>query len=167
MERFYHAPGGLPPAFDGQPLVFLLTVFSLLLISLLCLEWGWRLVWSFFERPEPWKTPQSALRATFVLLLLSVLFRVLPNVILLMSWGVSTPAQRFGWYKLDNMLDAASFVPFSLAWLTGYLASPIIAFQLTKQPIPLHLWPTFQQLKRPLKIGAGVFAIAFALAYLQ
>jgi hypothetical protein len=167
MERFLFSTGDLPPQFEGQPFVFLLTVFALLLITLLGAEWLWRLSWSIGERPVHWKSPASALRWLLIFLLLSVVMRVGPNVVQLMSWSVSTPAQRLALYRVDNLLDGLSFIPFALGWLVAFLGGPMITFQLAKEPLPLHLWPTFQQMKRPLKIGAGVFAIAFALAYLQ
>lgn len=157
----------LPPPFVGQPLVFMVTLFSLLLVAMLTIEWLWRLGWSFVEQPAALKEPLTAQRLVLTLLLLAVLSRIGPDVVLMMVWHTESPAGRAAIYRIDAIMDSLAFAPFSLAWLVAYLTGPLIIHQLTKQPLPLHLWPSWVQMKRPAKIGAGVLAIAFALTYVR
>jgi hypothetical protein len=163
----YFEADRLPPSFAGEPWLYLATVFSLLLIVLLVLEWLWRLVWSFFETPVPFKSPSMVLRTMLVLLLTGALIRSGPDLYLLMAWDSITPPARQAIAVTDNQLDAIAFVFMSLAWLIARLGEPMVEYQLRKEPLPVHLWPTWKQLKRPLKIGVGVFAIAFALTFLK
>jgi hypothetical protein len=156
-----------PPAFAGQPVLYMLTVFSLLLVNLLALEWLWRTGWALWEDSHDFRHPLTIQRIVILLLVLGAVIRSGPDVIVLMRYHAETEAGRLDLYRLDNFLDSVAFIPFSLAWLVAYLAGPMLAHQLAKEPIPLHLWPTWAQIKRPVKIGVGVFAIAFALTYLR
>jgi hypothetical protein len=161
------APLDLPPAFDGHPVLYMATVFSLLLVMLLALEWLWRITWSFFERPAPVKAPVTVLRVIFLLLLVGAVVRSGPDLWLIMRWPQLDGAERIALMDFDNRMDAGAFIFLSLAWLVGRLGEPMLTYQLEKRPLPVHLWPTWEQMKRPLKIGMGVFAIAFALTYLR
>lgn len=155
-----------PPGLDS-PLLYMGAVFALMLGVLLAAEWLWRLAWSFVERPVPFKTPAMGVRIVLVLLLAGLLVRAVPRLWLFMRWPTLDPAQREAWQTLTAQAEITAVVLFSFAWLFALLGEPMIKYQLEKEPLPLHLWPTREQLKRPLKIGAGVFAIAFALTYLR
>lgn len=156
-----------PPGFDGHPLLYLITLFSMLLTVLLALEWLWRITWAFFERPFPLKHPASVHRIIFWSLMIGLLIRIGPDVWLLMRWPTLTVHGREQIQQIDGLLDATSFVWMSAAWLIARLGDPIMQYQLEKQPLPIHLWPTARQLKRPLYIGIGVFLISFALTFLR
>jgi hypothetical protein len=157
----------MPPSFMEHPVLYMLTVFSLLLIVLLALEWLWRIVWCFFERPAPFKSPLNVLRMILALLLAGAVVRSGPDLLLLMAWPDISPAARLDLVVFDNRMDATAFIFLSGAWLIARLGDPMLTYQLEKRPLPVHLWPTWQQMKRPLKIGAGVAVIAFALTFLQ
>ncbi len=159
-----HAP--YPPGLDG-PIVYLVTVWALMLGVLLALEWLWRLVWSLFERPAPLRAPLTAVRTIMIVLIGAGLIRTLPRLWLFMRWPVLGPAEREFIAMISARFEVAAVLMFSAAWLLAQLGEPMVKYQLEKQPLPLHLWPTWQQMKRPLKIGGGVFAIAFALTYLR
>lgn len=157
----------VPPSLYGRPLLQTITLFSLMLVTLLSLEWSWRLIWSFFEAPSPAKHPVQSLRVMLLLLLIGMLVRIVPDLVLMMSWHDIPPASREALAVLDKRLDSFSFLPFSMAWLISYLGGPMIFYQLQRQPIPLHLIPTRQQMKRPIKIGIGALALSLALTYLR
>lgn len=159
--------GDMPPSFEGHPLLYMATVFSLLLVVLLALEWLWRIIWSFFERPATLKSPTTVLRVVFLFLLLGTLVRSGPDLWLLMRWPAIPWHERLALAHFDNQLDAGAFIFLSVAWLVGRVGEPMLTYQLEKMPLPVHLWPTWQQLKRPAKIGVGVLVIAFALTYLR
>lgn len=156
-----------PPGFEGHPLLYLVTLFSMMLTVLLGLEWLWRVCWAFFERPFPVKHPSTVLRLIFMLVLIGMLCRIGPDALLLMRWPVLSVHGRMEIQRLDAIMDSTSFVWMSLAWLVGRLGDPFLQIQLEKKPIPVHLWPTMRQLRRPAYIGMGVFAIAFALTYMR
>jgi hypothetical protein len=155
----------VPPGFEGQPLVYMMTLFSLLMITLLTLEWFWRIAWGAYERPFGIKHPVTVLRVILLLVGISVLLRVGPDIFRFALWRTLSPQARFMAFEVDHWLDMFSFIPWSLAWLAGYLGMPMMHFQLEKRPPPIHLWPTKEQLKRPLKIGMAVLLIAAAITY--
>lgn len=156
-----------PPGFESAPVLYLATVFSLILVMMLALEWTWRLIWSIFERPAPVKHPVTVFRIILLALLVGSIVRIAPDTWLLMRWPNLEPHERASIQLWDARLDAGAFIFMSLAWLTARLGDPFITFQLEKQPVPVHLWPTWRDLRRPMKIGVAVFAIAFALTYLR
>lgn len=157
----------VPPVFMGKPGLYMATLASFLLVSLLCLEWIWRLIWSMIERPAKWREPAHAARTIHLLLVVSIFFRVTPYLVLLMAWPDMSPPHRLLLSQVETACRDVSLIPFAIAWLFADLSGAMITYQLRREPIPLHLWPTWQQAKRPLKIGLGVTAIAFALTYLR
>lgn len=157
----------LPAVYAGHQWLYLVTVFSLLLTLLLALEWLWRLVWQFFDRPFPLKHPATVVRLIILLFLVQLVTRMGPDVWLLMRWPKMGAAERVTTILVDSRMDTTSFVWMGLAWLLARLADPIIGYQLERQPLGVHLWPTAQQLKRPVYICIGVFLISFALTYLR
>jgi hypothetical protein len=154
---------GVPPGFENEPFLYMLTLFSLIMINLLALEWMWRIAWGWWERPHPIQHPITILRAILFLTALQIILRVGPDVVRFALWDQLSPASRFLAYQIDHYLDIASFFPFSLAWLAGYLTMDMLHFQLDRKPIPMHLWPTRSQMTRPLKIGVAVFVISMAI----
>lgn len=165
LASFVHGP--FPPSFEGNAVAYLWALFGLIIANLLALEWLWRTVWAFIEAPAPLKAPVTCTRIIILGMVLTVLVGGLPDLVLIMSWGDVTPATRMAIAWVDKVLDGLVFVPFSFAWLFARLGGPMIDWQLERQPLPLDLWPTWQQMKRPLKIGGAAFAIAFALAFLR
>lgn len=161
-DRYY---ADIPPGFDGIPVLYLVALFATMMIVLLSLEWTWRIVWSLFERPAEIKHPSTSLRTMLVFLLVSVILRAGPNLVWMALWRDTTPLTRWWMLRTDAMLDVVSFVPFSIAWLIAFLTGPMILSQLSRHPLPLHLWPTKSQLARPLKIGVAVLAIAAAVVF--
>lgn len=160
LEAMY--PPGLESAW-----LYLTAVFFMLLGVLLALEWLWRLVWCLFERPAPLRSPHTAMRIVLIALLVGGVARVGPRLWLFMRWPTLTTPERADLYAMAAQSEIIAVAIFSVAWLLNLLGEPMITYQLEKQPLPLHLWPTWEQMKRPLKIGVGVFAIAFALTYLR
>lgn len=157
----------LPVALDGHPWLYLSTVFSLLLTLLLALEWLWRTCWAYFDQPYPLKHPRTVVRTVMLLLLLQLVTRIGPDVWAIMRWPKMSQSERIATAILDSRMDTSSFIWMGLAWLVWRLGEPFISYQLDKQPLPVHLWPTAAQMRRPLLICLGVFLIAFALTFLR
>jgi hypothetical protein len=153
----------VPPGFEHEPWLYMLTLFSLIMINLLALEWMWRIAWGAVERPHPIQHPITVLRTILFLTALQIVLRVGPDVVRFSLWYQLTPSSRFIAYQIDHYLDILSFFPFSVAWLIAYLTMDLLHYQLDKKPIPMHLWPTPSQLQRPLKIGVAVMIISAAI----
>lgn len=165
MDWLHRYHGSAPEGFEGQPILYMVTIFSLLLVNLLSLEWMWRLAWSIHERPLTIRHPGTTLRIVLFLLVFGGIVRSGPDLVWLVRWPDISVGERDFLLRIDAYMDTISFIPFSLAWLFAFLGGPMIVYQLSRHPLPLHLWPTFDQLKRPLKIGAGVAVICFALTF--
>lgn len=155
------APLDAPPAYEA------LNLFSLIFFSAMALEWLWRYAWSLREHPAPLKDPTTALRGTIILILLAMLCRVLPDTVQAMVWAESDAAARIRLLIWNERFNALSSIPFALAWLMAYLGGPMILYQLHREPIPLHLWPTWKQVARPAKIASACLALALALTFLR
>src|SRR5690242_1942090 len=99
LSRYF---ADVPPGFEGQPILYLLTVFSLLMITLLALEWVWRVTWGAFEQPHPLKHPVTVLRLILALAAISVIMRVGPLVARFILWRDLSPEQRFTTYGISH-----------------------------------------------------------------
>lgn len=155
----------MPIAFQGHPFVYLATIFSLLILNLLALEWLWRLLWSFREDRLPFRHPVTTFRLVLVFLVSGAIIRSGPDLVLLMAWPEISPDARRFIADTDNLMDSVAFLPFGLAWVFAHIGGPMILYQLQNKPIPLHLWPTLRQMQRPLKIGLGAAALAALLTF--
>lgn len=155
----------VPPGFEGHPFLFLSTLFSLLLVNIFALEWFWRILWGAWEQPHDWKHPVSTLRILLLLIGLSILFRSVPDTLRLAFWHELSPVSRLNLTTAGHFFRVVSVIPFGLAWFVGFLSMPLLHYQLDKQPLPLHLWPTRKQLQRPLKIAVAVLAISAAITF--
>lgn len=151
----------------GRPVQDAIALFALILISCLALEWTWRTAWSLADSPSPIKEPSTSLRWTILLILISVLFRLIPDTIEAMAWEDAGPELRAALALWNERFNSLSSFPFALAWLLAYLGGPMILHQLRRTPIPLHLWPTGRQMARPAKIAGACLALALALTYLR
>lgn len=157
----------LPPAFEGQPWLYLFTMFAQMAVALLVLEWLWRLAWSMYEQPARFRTPLNISRVILILLLFSMTCRGAGDLVFNMRYADLSPAARHWLADVDSELDGFALVPFIMAWLLDRLAGGMITFQLARLPLPMHLWPSWRQMKRPVQIGVGVFVMAFALTFLR
>lgn len=155
------------PSIAGHPFLEAGVLFSLILLSCLASEWLWRTAWSLKEQSGSIKDPATALRWAFFFLLVSVLLRVLPDTVQAMTWREAEPQTRFLIAMWDKRLDFISVAPFLVAWAIAYLGGPMLLYQLRREPLPLHLWPTRRQVSRPAKIACACLALALALTYLR
>lgn len=150
-----------------SPVLYLSAVFFLMLGTLLALEWAWRIAWSFFESRQPFRSPATAVRVILLVLLVGGLVRIIPRLWVFMRWPALSFNERVDLLTLSAQSEIAAVCLFTVAWFLGMLGEPMVKYQLAKEPLPLDLWPTREQITRPLKIGFGVFGVAFALTYLR
>ena len=155
------------PHLADWPFLSAMTLFSHLFILMLALEWFWRTAWGLKENPTEPRDPSAMLRWTFLLILLALLFRMVPDTIQAMTWTEASPSQRQALLLWDKWLDDLSVIPFAIAWGLAYLGGPLLVYQLRREPLPLHLWPTPRQAARPAKIAGACLALALALTYLR
>lgn len=155
----------VPPGFEGHPIAFAATLFSLLTINLLALEWLWRLTWGIVEDRCPLKHPTTVLRVVLIGLVAGAVIRSGPDLLWLMFWNDTTDVQRQWLLQLDSLMDSVAFIPWVISWLMAYLGMPMLQYQLKIHPLPIHLWPTPRQIMRPLKIFFGVLFITLVITY--
>lgn len=167
MFRFWLTASDMPPGFENSPWLYLVSVFCLLMIVMMALEWIWRLAWGMKEHPAPWRHPSTVYRTVIILLMTATLFRIAVPTILLVRWSDMTPETRDQLAAFGSIPSILSLLPFSLAWVLSYLTSTMVFYQLDRLPVPLHLFPTLKQTKRPLKIGLAVFTIAAAITFVR
>lgn len=161
MENIY------PPSFEGHPLAQAFVVFGLLTCGLLSAEWLWRLLWSLVERPLPLRHPASVVRLINITLLVSILMRVTPDISLVMLAQESDKSVLNYLEWIDRIMDGASAIPLVFAWFWSLIGFPMIAFQLSREPLPVNLWPHLSQCWRPIKIGGLVLLISLAVTFLR
>lgn len=163
--RFYEA---IPPSVAGAPWAYTAAVFALMSITVLCLEWLWRLTWSLTVEDRRGPThPLTLGRVIIWLLLANVLLGCVGDLLLLMLWPEVSPVTRLTLSSLDRMLDSLCLPFFFMAWLIGLLGGPMIDWQLARLPIPVNVWPTLAQIRRPLFIGGLVLGISMTVTLLR
>lgn len=156
-----------PPIFGGDELAYLWAVFGYMTAVLLCLEWLWRIGWSLRERPAGPRDPVTLSRVIVAILLLSLLTAALPDLLYIMLWPEVSPATRYRLALLDRHADGLVGPILLLAWLASRLGSPMIEYQLVRYPLPINMWPTWEKVRRPLKIGSLVLAISACVTFLR
>ena len=167
FQSWFNTDQHLPPAFDGNSFVYAASVFGLMTVFLLASEWLWRVAWSFRERPKEMRHPVTITRCILFCLLLGILMRVTGDVVLTMAWPELTPNQRLWVAWCDRLMDAMSATPMFIAWLWSILGGAMIDWQLARLPIPINLWPTWHDLRRPATIGVLVLGISLSVTYLR
>lgn len=157
----------LPPSFQGDTFSYAMSVTGLMIVFLLSAEWLWRVLWSMRESPRELRHPITISRTVLALLLASVLMRVTCDVVLTLAWPELSAEQRLSWAWTDRLMDGLSAGPTALAWLVAVLGGPMVDWQLMRRPVPINLWPSWRQVRRPALIAAWVVGIAFTVAYLR
>lgn len=157
----------LPPAFAGNSAAFAIALFFQMMTALLAIEWTWRTAWAINEHRHPLMHPATMLRVITLLVLVSFLMLVIPVLVFNMRYPELSAAGRLDMNTVRAWSTSLALVPFSAAWLIDRLTGGMIVYQLERRPLPLHLWPTWRHMRKPLKLGVGVAFLAAALAFLR
>lgn len=153
-----------PASVQANPVILMFSIFGLLGGSMLMLEIISRVVSDAIGQPRPWKHPVTIVRLRSGLGALGVLLYIGPDAVSFMFWPDVTPQTRYAIAITNRLLDSLALIPLSGAWMIGIYGQRTIAYQLSRHPIPVNLWPTWKQLHRPLKIGLLLLILSMGLS---
>lgn len=168
MRQFpdaYYQP--LPTAVTDDPLGYAWSLFGLMIVTFVFLQWTYSSTWRMVRYPEVYNHPRTVWRLFLLLTGISGVLRNGPDVLLWGLWTVCSPETRHWLSHWNRVLDGVSG-PFQVAAaaLLGWGVS-VIEFQLGKQPIPVHLYPTWERMARPLSLLVGTMGLCLAIAFLR
>lgn len=96
--------------------------------------------------------------AAFVLL-------VLGDVLVLMAWGEAAAPANSYLARLDRFLDGGAACAFAAYLWRRLRVRPVLIYQLLREPIPLELEPTWEQLKPKFMVAVGILVVSFGVAF--
>jgi hypothetical protein len=155
----------IPPTF-GNNRVFYGVVLGLLMLGN-ALAFG-----AFIENirfllvnPSRSDSPAKVTVVNETVLLVFILLATVPDVLVLLSWGERGAPTYYDLSRWDRAFDG-----FAIFILIGYIlrrlrSRPTLLFQLQREPIPVDLEPSWQQLRPKLLIGLVVTIISFGVAF--
>jgi len=149
-----------PLSFDGNPWTFGSALFALTVVSSVSLAtmgqlWAEARVFGY-----RFNAPHGAARTILFLLMLSFFMRSAPDVLFLLLWGGVGPHTIAIVLITKRWFDAISVIPFLGSALILIRARPPIVFQLTRQPLPVDLWPTWLMVRK----NVGIIGLAMLIA---
>lgn len=153
-----------PASVQANPTILMFSIFGLLGGSVLALETIWRIAGAMKHDPYPKRHPVTAHRRMWLCAMISLLCFIGPDAVVFMAWPDVAPSTRYAFSLINRSLDFAAMFPLCLAWLLGIYAQPTIDYQMRREPLPTHLWPTWRQLRRPLWIGLLLLLVSMGLS---
>jgi hypothetical protein len=163
----FFASTEFPPSLADYPIFVMISIFGLLLGTLLAAQWMHRLVTDLCDDPLPWRHPLTMDRLVKILIIGGALSRSIPRLVQVMAWSKLSPYWR-EWLSLQNWnVNVLWALLFAAAWWIDRTAAPITSFQLRR-------WPTtaiHADLRGSKIRGAGLFLavllIAFVVTYVR
>jgi hypothetical protein len=155
----------IPPTFFGMRWFYAATMAMTLAMSALAssaLIENCRFLLSF---PNRWEEPAKVTVINESLLLLAIIVGVTPDAIVLLSWGDPTAPAYSTLAALDRALDFASGGLFLIFMLRRIRSRPVALFQLQRDPIPIELQPTMEQLRPKFMMIGAILLIAVGVAF--
>lgn len=163
IAPYYYA--ARPASVVANPTLLAFSIFGLLGGALLSLDSIWQNVHQLIEDPHSRRHPLTIHRARIALSALGVLLFIGPDAIQFTAWPDVAPATRYAMGIVNRYLDSVAIVPFTLGWALGIYAGPTISYQLDREPIPVNLWPSWHDLRRPLWIATLLACASVALSF--
>ena len=154
-----------PASVQANPTILMLSIFGLLGGTMLALETLWRVAQRAKDEPHPFRHPVTADRLMDGLRALALLLFIGPDAVLFMAWPDVAPNTRHLLSLTNRICDFLAVAPLAAAWMLGIYGQPTVDYQLRREPIPLHLWLTWQQLRRSLWIGLLLVLMSMGLSY--
>lgn len=110
--------GGLPPSFEGSPLVFALALFCTMIASLVSLTQVYFLCNEIKKLPAKFTDPINIYRYQLILAYLTILLACGPDAVYLWTYNELSPDTTSKLLLVDRFFDALFLIPFSLfTWL--------------------------------------------------
>lgn len=153
-----------PASAQANPIIFMFSIFGLLGGTMLALEVILRTASDAFHDRLPWQHPVTIMRLRTGLFTLALLLYIGPDAIAIICWPDVVPQTRYLIAVANRILDGAALPLFMAAWMVGIYGQQTVAYQLKRDPIPMHLWPEWSALVRPLKIAGLVLILSAGLS---
>lgn len=156
----------IPPTFEGSRVSFALVLFGLMMamgIAVATLLTSVRNVWvlrGVAKRCDPINVNRYVQWS----LLLTILTMGLPDLVTLLAYGESSRRTMQVLLEIDRTFDALSCLPLLFGSIVWVRAKQVIHFQLIRQPIPVDLWPTLQQMVPSIRIAILILVISVGVA---
>lgn len=143
--------GAAQPSFDGQGWLVVLNWFVMTAGFFLAVMLAGKLAWDLWacRHFDRWREPATVLRRIFLYLSLAAVLRFGAEAASLWGWNPNDPSATLAAAQAKRLLDPVSA---TLAWVafgTFFLAYRSLVEQLRKRPLPLRMWATIPQLKKP------------------
>jgi hypothetical protein len=149
-----------PASFAGDPSTFNSALFGLMVTACLSFAvlskfvhelkvYGWRMA-----------EPVGLYRFHVACLMLAFFVSTAPDAVFLLTWGEVTEQTTRNLLTVDRLGDSLTPIPFIVALCVMTRGEPAVMFQLTKQPLPVDLWPTWPMVRRNLLIVGLVLFIS-------
>jgi hypothetical protein len=168
-----------PPSFDGNPWTYGLALFSLTLVSAICLTIlvGWLLEarhqreidrrignW-VISRPIPRLTIYQLHRLTKVGFLLTILMGACPDALVLFAWGEADDATMIALFAIDRWCDGLLLLPFLWSTMLVLWGGQALDHRLASEPSYVKLRPSWLLAQQKIKMVAVVLLIALGVTY--
>lgn len=155
----------IPPTFGADRLLYGFVLALMLTMSAFAFGAAIENVRFLSTNTAPRRSPVKVTVFNETILLGAVLCSIVPDVLVLMSWGeLMAPSYAF-MSKLDRGMDGFAAIVFGWFIVRRVRARPTLLFLLQQDTIPVELEPKWEQLRSKLLIAVVVIVISFGVAF--
>lgn len=160
---FFHPTNyqDLPPSFAGDRLAYFLALGGLMYIVCLAANIIIENVATIKAAKCTVTTPICVSAMIEICWMTTILIGFAPDTIVLLGWG-ETPLGPM--VRIDRILDFLCVVPFTMGCILRIRGTAVVNFQLSRQPVPVDLWPTWGMVRHRLYMLGMVVFIALGVA---
>jgi hypothetical protein len=138
-------------------------LFALLTIASLSAQKMVILGQAMFSSSFGFNLPITVWRMKLFLLYAGFFCGAAPDALILMVYGQDLHVVPDWAHMLDRAMDGMTLLPFLCAVFISIRSVPIIEFQLTRQPIPMDLWPTWRSILPQIRATFFVLVITLGI----
>lgn len=164
LDKLSHATE-IPPTFYGMRWFYALTIAMTVSMSALAqgaIIENFRFIFSFKGR---WQEPAKVTVINEMILLAVIFVGITPDAVLLLAWGERAAPTYSSLAAFDRAMDFIAGGLFVIYMFRRIRSRPVALFQLQRDPIPMELQPTLEQMRPKLLMIGAILAIAFGVAF--
>lgn len=160
---FFHPANyqDFPPSFAGDRLAYFLALCGLMYIICLAANIIIENVATIRAARCVVSTPVCVSSLIEICWMTTIIVGFTPDTIVLLGWG-ETPLGPM--VRIDRILDFLCVIPFTMGCLLRIRGAAVVNFQLSRQPVPVDLWPTWGMVRHRLYMLGMVTLIALGVA---
>jgi hypothetical protein len=147
----------------GSSLPHAVALFSLMTIASLSAQKVVILAQRIRASGFGWHMPVTVWRLKLLMIYSAFTIGSAPDAVILMVYGRDLHLVPDWARMLDRCGDGLALLPFLVAVFLSIRAAPIIEFQLTREPIPMDLWPTWQAILPQIRATFLVLIITLGM----